>query len=1481
MASSKFQFSIDRGGTFTDVYWQRGTKQGVLKLLSEDPKNYPDAPREGIRRILESEGGISCPRDKPVPTDDIDSIRMGTTVATNALLERKGARMALLVTKGFRDLLHIGNQARPLIFDLKCARPGNLYETVVEVDERLVLLKDDLEALPGLSGKPVITASTGEQLVIERAPDVEAVRAALTTLQGQGITSVAVAFLHACVYGAHESAVGACARALGFTQVSLSHEVMPMVKIVPRGYTACADGYLTPHIGKYVQGFRKGFAGQLTQTVGQGGTKLLFMQSDGGLAPVEDFSGHRAILSGPAGGVVGFASTTWEACGRQPVVAFDMGGTSTDVARYSGRLEHVYETTTAGVTIQAPQLDINTVAAGGGSRLFFRAGMFAVGPESAGAHPGPVCYRKGGPLAVTDANLLLGRIVPEEFPHIFGPKEDEPLDVEATRRAFQALAGDIAAYYASEGGKASSVGGDGGVHVEDSVGAGAGALASRPTSLDEIAAGFIAVANEAMCRPIRALTQMKGYDLTKHVLACFGGAGPQHACAMAHALGVPSIFISRYSGVLSAYGISLADVVQEAQEPVTVTLVQGGAVSSAAGWSASGSSDEALSACLADAAPFSLPTHVLKDLAHRAQVLLQTATGTLAERGFSRAQGSDVQVEVFVNLRFLGTDSGIMTPCSILEGEAGEGGAAFLPAQVIDEAGSSAVLELLQTAISSAPAHFVRAYKREFGFVLKGRDVVVDDVRVRATARDGAAHADLSDPANTVKGALQAAAAGVPPPISHRSTSVYFPGAGRVPTPIFMLASMSRGQTVRGPAMLLDKTSTIVVDPGFTALIVGRGDVYMTADRRAGAGGGDSVPVPPTTTTTSEASVQRTGAGVATTAQGHEAAGAGAVPALSKWRENPLLALPDPASLSAVPSDPVQLSIFGHRFMGIAEQMGRTLQRTAVSVNMRERLDYSCALFGPDGGLVANAPHIPVHLGAMQDAVRFQLAYWGRDIAEGDVFVSNHPQLAGGSHLPDITVISPVFARLKDGSSKIAFFVASRGHHADVGGIAPGSMPPTSTSLAEEGAAIIAYKLVRQGVFQDEGVTELLLAPGKSGIPGCAGSRNLRDCLSDLRAQVAANTRGITLVGELIAEYGLVIVHAYMAHIQAAAERAVRDMLKSFATGMRSGQVGGKVVARAVDHMDDGSPIALAITVDPMDGSSHFDFTGTGAQVLGNSNAPRAVTYSAIIYALRCLVGVDVPLNQGCLAPVTITIPQGSMLDPDPTAAVVGGNVLTSQRVVDVVFKAFRACAASQGCMNNLTFGSGGEDGGPAFGFYETICGGAGAGPSWHGRSGVHSHMTNTRITDPEIMERRYPVVLRGFTLREGSGGVGEWQGGQGVCRTLQFRRSGLKVSILSERRAFRPYGMAGGGPGAPGMNFLVKADGRRINIGSKATVAVQAGDVLVVETPGGGGYGAPTTSTSSSAREAQGTASADLPPELLYRASGSLSLMNETQNDF
>ncbi|CAI7573519.1 unnamed protein product [Penicillium bialowiezense] len=1274
--------AIDRGGTFTDCVGNPGSGRLeddiVIKLLSEDPTNYKDAPLEGIRRILSRFTGREIPRGEPIDTSLIESIRMGTTVATNALLERKGEKVALVVSKGFKDCLHIGNQSRPRIFDLAIKRPDVLYEEVVEVDERVTLedyAEDPAKVLTATVPREqispaadVVRGLSSEAVRILKRPSESEVRSQLQEIHNRGFRSIAVCLMHGYTFPDHEALVGRLANEIGFHHVSLSHQLMPMIKLVPRTTSACADAYLTPAIKKYISGFQSGFEGGLgsesvKQQTGAKGARCEFMQSDGGLVDVDQFSGLRAILSGPAGGVVGYALTSYDPVSKIPVIGFDMGGTSTDVSRYgSGRYEHVFETTTAGVTIQSPQLDINTVAAGGGSRLFYRNGLFVVGPESAGAHPGPACYRKGGPLTVTDANLFLGRLVPDFFPRIFGPDEKQGLDQHASQALFEELTKEINDELAKGG-------------------------QSREMTPDEVAFGFIKVANETMTRPIRSLTEAKGHDTSKHRLATFGGAGGQHAVAIAESLGIQKILIHRYSSVLSAYGMALADVVDENQEPESKT------------WSED-------------------KEGVRDVLASRMETLKERSMRRLQAQGFD---DEAIVFEEYLNMRYRGTESALM----ILKPT---------------EEDAALLFEGDEWAFGKA---FERQHEQEFGFTLPNRDIVVDDVRVRGIGKGF----KISE--KTVDQQIQESnPSDVQTGQEYRRAQVYFEG-GRRETPIYRLGDLSIDDRLKGPAILADDTQTIVVTPGASALLTKTHVVISIGD--------------------AEASHQQ-------------------------------------ASTQEV--DPILLSVFSHRFMAIAEQMGRALQKTSVSTNVKERLDYSCALFDAEGGLVANAPHLPVHLGSMSTCVRMQSQIWQNKLKPGDVIVSNHPEL-GGTHLPDITVIQPAFSE-----GKILFYVASRAHHADIGGILPGSMPPHSKELYQEGAAIKSEKLVSEGKLNEERITELLYTE-PAQYPNCSGTRCLADNLNDLKAQIAANKKGISLISTLIEEYGEEVVQFYMHQIQENAELSVRNLLKEV-----SAKFAGQDLS-AVDYMDDGSPIHLKISIDGEKGEAVFDFEGTGPEVYG------------------------------CLKPVDVRIPRGSLLSPSGSAAVVGGNVLTSQRVTDVILRCFQACAASQGDTNNLTFGFGGNMQGETetkgFGYYETIAGGSGAGPSWEGTSGVHTHMTNTRITDAEVFERRYPVILREFSLRPNSGGEGQHRGGDGVVRDIEFRIP-VQVSILSERRVYHPYGLEGGEDAQCGQNIWVRrvpnSNGgwteRYINLGAKNSAQMQAGERIIVRTPGGGGWGLP-----------------------------------------
>lgn len=1214
---------------------------------------------------------------------------MGTTVATNALLERKGHKCALVTTKGFKDVLVIGNQSRPHIFDLSISRPGVLYDMVVEIDERVTLedfVEDPEHKFTPPAGDDLVRGLSGDTVRVLKRPDRESVRAALQVLYDAEVRSIGVCLMHAYTYPEHEQLVGEIAAEIGFPHVSLSSALTPMIKFVSRANSCVVDAYLTPEIRTYLRSFEAGLAHGYYARNNPSGVRCHFMQSDGGLVDARTFSGLRAILSGPAGGVVGYAATCYDPASATPLIGFDMGGTSTDVSRYSdGKLQHVFETVTAGVTVQSPQLDINTVAAGGGSILAYKNGLFVVGPESAASEPGPACYRKGGPLTVTDANLFLGRLLPEYFPRIFGQKEDQSLDYDAAAAKFEALT----------------------EHINRTSG-------GAPMTPQQVAHGFIVVANETMARPIRQLAEAKGCATAAHRIVSFGGAGGQHAVAIAASLGIPTVLIHRYSSVLSAYGMMLADVVEDVLEPCSVPL--------------DNSSRDTLEARLAD-------------LRERARTVLRA----------QEFRDADIEYEDYVNARFSGTESAIMVP-----------------------RGSEWAFRETFCAI----------HKREFGFVFD-REILVDDVRVRAVGRSSREQ-DMGVDAQ-IRALHEAGKVMLPPrELARLVKSVYFDGADRE-TPVYRLEDFSAGHEVRGPAIIADGTQTNVIPPGALALVL-KSHVVVTVGQEVG-----------------------------------------------QKREAP-----------ASPVDLVLLSIFSHRFMDIAEQMGHALQKTAVSVNVKERLDFSCALFDEEGNLVANAPHVPVHLGSMSTCVRFQADLWKDRLQPGDVLVTNHP-MAGGTHLPDITVITPVFR-----TGRISFYVASRAHHSDIGGLLPGSMSPHSKCLAHEGAAIYLELLVCDGEFRETRMTELLLAePAKE--PGCSGTRRLSDNISDLKAQVAANHKGTGLVAALVSEFGAATVAKYMRAIQDNAAETLARMLERVLA-----QHGDEL--NASDYMDDGSRVALRVARDA-DSTVVFDFSGSGMQTYNNNNAPVAITHSAIIYCLRSLVDEAIPLNQGCLRPVRVVVPEHSILNPDDGCAVVAGNVCTSQVITGVVLRAFGAAANSQTCCNNFTFGVGGHDHSgnyvQGFGYYETIAGGHGAGPTWDGVSGVHTHMTNTRITDAEVLEKRYPVLLREFSVRAGSGGAGAHAGGCGVVRDMEFRVS-VTASVLSERRVVPPHGLAGGHDGARGLNVWVRqvrdATGavvgvREVNLGGKAAVSAVAGDRIVIQTPGGGGYGAPTETHATAPR--------------------------------
>jgi 5-oxoprolinase (ATP-hydrolysing) len=1198
-----WQFWIDRGGTFTDVVARDPEgRLHVRKLLSENPQHYSDAPMQAIRDLLGLELGSS------IPSEQIASIKMGTTLATNALLERKGARVGLLVTKGFGDLLAIGNQDRPDLFALNIQKPQPLAAAVIEIDERV---------LPDGS--------------IRTPLDKNEVRIAFEKMRKAEVESVAVLFLHSFTNPEHERIVGRISKECGFTQISLSHEVAREIKAVGRGDTTTADAYLTPILKRYIAA--------LTRELGDG-SPLYFMQSHGGLARAQQFSGKNAILSGPAGGVVACAHVA-KLAGIDKAIGFDMGGTSTDVSRFDGTYERVFEKTVAGIRIKAPMMHIETVAAGGGSILSFNDGRFQAGPESAGANPGPACYRRGGPATITDANVVLGKILPHRFPACFGPNADMPLDPVAARERIEALAKE----------------------TSKSLG--------QSMSAESVAAGFARVANENMALPMKEISVARGYDVRDYALVCFGGAGGQHACAIADLLGIQMVVLHPLAGVLSALGMGLADITQVESEAVLKPL-----------------SDRSLS-----------------DLDGRYSGLELRGTHAVSMPGLAAETIGHIRT---VDLRYSGVD---------------------------------AALNLSITPHDTLRDRFEAEHQKLYGFVKPGHAIEIVTIRTETAGHTR----KTGDHYSTVIPETDAS-------VEH--TDVWFDAPDEsgtrtlrvIQTPIYARAAISPHMNIDGPALIIDPGSTIVVDPGWSATVDSHGIIVLRSNRKR---------------ISERHSTQR---------------------------------------------DPVLLEIFNNLFMSIAEQMGKTLERVSHSVNIKERLDFSCAIFGADGELVANAPHIPVHLGAMGESVKALIAARAGNMHAGEVYATNDPY-HGGSHLPDVTAMTPIFGT---GATPI-FYVANRGHHADIGGITPGSMPPFSKALEEEGVVLHNVTLVSEGRFHETALRELL-----SG--GAYPARNLDERISDLKAQIAANMAGVRLLEELRQIYGDDVVQAYTRHVRDNAAECMRNRIAELPDGEH----------RFVDRLDSGAAIQCAITV--CGDRATVDFTGTSPQLEGNLNAPPAVVLAAVLYVFRTLIGKPIPLNGGCMAPIRVIIPEGSLLRPRFPAAVVGGNVETSMRVVDVLYGALGTVAASQGTMNNLTFGSHG------WGYYETICGGAGAGPGFHGASAVHTHMTNTRITDPEVLERRYPVILREFSICRGSGGAGKSRGGDGVVRAIEFLED-MSVAILSERRVTQPYGLNGGSPGQPGRNRIARGNSVS-ELGGHFAIRVTAGDVLIVETPGGGGFG-------------------------------------------
>lgn len=1210
-ADPGWEFWIDRGGTFTDVVAR--SPDGALatrKLLSENPEHYADAALQGIADILDSPPSA---RYRGAP---IRAVKMGTTVGTNALLERKGERTALVINRGLRDALRIGYQNRPDIFALDIRLPDLLYEQVIEVDGRLDANGEEIE--------PLAVASA---------------RAALQAAYEAGIRAVAVALMHAWRDSRHEKAVGEIARDIGFVQVSLSHQVSPAIRLISRGNTTVVDAYLSPVLRRYVDQVEKGLG---AMTAGHGGatdTRLSFMQSHGGLTEAHRFNGKDSLLSGPAGGVIG-AITASRLAGFERIVTFDMGGTSTDVAHFAGTIERNDEAEIAGIRLHLPLLNIHTVAAGGGSVLHFDGLRCRVGPDSAGADPGPACYRRSGPLCVTDATLLVGKLHPAFFPQVFGPRANQALDADTVRERFGSLAAEISG------------------------------ASARLTTAEAVADGFLRVAAESMANAIKKISVQRGYDVTAYTLCCFGAAGGQHACAVADLLGIRTVFLHPLAGVLSAYGMGLADHRLLRTRAIVAPL------------------DAALATRLAAAA---------LDLEQQAAGEFD-AQGIPPHRRVARRQ---------LAIRYQGSDTA-------------------LPVDWDGETESGVRLA------------FERAHRQRFGFIDPDKALIVETVRV-----------ELVGTTERIEEPCLAAASDAPSePVE--ITQLYVGGAFHR-TPIYLRRGLPPGARLEGPAMVIEPTSTTVIEPGWSGEITARHHLIL------------------------------------------------------RRNEPPVL-----AAGTADTVDPVMLEVFGQAFMAVAEQMGFTLQNTAHSVNIKERLDFSCAVFDRRGDLIANAPHIPVHLGSMGASVQALLAAVGDGMQPGEVYLTNSPY-AGGTHLPDITVVTPVFVGAE---IRPLFFVASRGHHADIGGITPGSMPPHSDTIEQEGVLASALRIVAGGRFDETGLRRWLAS-------GRYPARNPEQNLADLRAQIAANARGVDQLRAMVEHHSRATVLAYMGHVQNHAEAAVRNVIGSLADG------------EFISELDDGAEIRVAIRVDRIKRTAVVDFTGTSPQQANNLNAPSAVCRAAVLYVFRTLVQQDIPLNAGCLRPLTIVIPAGCLLNPQFPAAVVAGNVETSQAIVDTLYGALGVLAASQGTMNNFTFGN------EHLQYYETLCGGAGAGNDFDGCDAVHTHMTNSRITDPEVLEWRFPVRLEEFSIRRHSGGQGRHRGGDGVIRRIRFLQP-MTAGILSGRRRVPPFGLLGGQPGALGRNTVIRHDGRVELLGGCAETTLESGDRFEIATPGGGGYGAP-----------------------------------------
>jgi 5-oxoprolinase (ATP-hydrolysing) len=1193
---AKWDFWIDRGGTFTDIVGR--APNGSLhphKLLSENPEAYKDAAIQGIKEILDLNAS-----DK-VPSEKIGHVKMGTTVATNALLERKGDRTALLITKGFGDMLEIGYQARPDIFAKEIIKPELLYETVIEVNER------------------VLAEGT-----VEQEPDLDVLKPQLESLKKSGIDSVAITFIHAWKYPEHEAQVARLVREMGFTQVSVSHEVSPLVKLIGRGDTTVVDAYLSPILRRYVE--------QVSSQLGEG-PKLSFMMSSGGLTASDLFQGKDAILSGPAGGVVGAVETS-KLAGFEKMIGFDMGGTSTDVSHYDGELERAFETEVAGVRMRAPMMRIHTVAAGGGSLLFYKDGRFQAGPDSAGANPGPACYRRGGSLAVTDANVMVGKLQPEFFPSIFGPNQDEQLDTETVKQKFSELSQEVG------------------------------------TTPEEVADGFLKIAVENMANAIKKISVQRGYDVTEYALNCFGGAGGQHACSVADALGMETVLIHPFSGILSAYGMGLAQV----RSTRSRTLIH------------------------------DLSSSLEPVLEKASQELKSETESELSEQGVS---DSDISSFTKIHIRYDGTD--LALPVAFEK--------------------TDAMIEAFETS-----------HRKQFGFVFENKKLIVEAIEVEAIG-GGAGLEEHRAALNEVEHEAD------------QNTKIFSNGEWH-PAGIHFRTNLKPGNLVKGPALIIEPHQTIVVETEWQAKINPLDHIVLT----------------------------RT---------------------IAKQR----------SSAIGTTADPVMLEVFNNLFMTIAEQMGVTLQNTSYSVNMKERLDFSCAIFASDGTLVANAPHVPVHLGSMDRSVESVIENNEGDINPGDVFILNAPY-NGGTHLPDITVVTPVF---DDDNETLLFYVAARGHHADIGGMAPGSATPLATHVDEEGVLIDNFKLVKAGVLDEAGMRKIL-----TDHPWPA--RNPDDNMADIRAQIASNEKGVTELRKMVENFTLPVVQAYMKHVQDNAEESVR-----------------RVIDRLSDcentyHTDNGQKICVKVTVDKEKREATVDFTGTSNIEKNNFNAPEPVCRAAVLYVFRIMVEGDIPMNAGCLKPLNIIIPDGCMLKPQYPSAVIAGNTETSQHVTNCLLMAFGAFANAPGTMNNLTYGN------ARYQNYETMCGGAPAGvmndgTPFSGASAVQTHMTNTRLTDPEILEMRYPVTVEDFSIRRGSGGDGEYKGGDSVSRTLRFNED-MTCAILSSSRKLAPKGLNGGGDGATGSTLVRRLSGQTEELGHCDQTDVKKGEAVILNTPAAGGYG-------------------------------------------